>query len=266
MKRIAISIVYSIMILMPLALFSQGIPYATGFEAPTYTAGSLDTQDGWSVEAGTATVQTTKKHTGAQGVELQADTTIARAIDGTGLSIVWAEGYYSGNGISGTPELPSTPEATAIVFFSSVNGIQCLNGDGSGGGTFVNTGVTPSSSVWHKITIKFNFTTQKWSCYINDVLKASNLGFRDNVTKFNGFKNFSKIMSYFDDFKVVPSLKGDATLDNLVDIIDVILLINHLNANPAQTDPIILDNMDYNADGNVTSADLTALLDYILGK
>lgn len=266
MRRTVIHVLSSIVVLIPLLLFSQDIPYSTGFESPTYTAGSLDTQDGWSVEAGTATVQTTKKHSGTQAVELEADTTIGRLVDGTGYSIVWAEGYYSGNGISGTPELPATPEATAIIFFSSVNGIQCLNGDGSGGGTFVNTGVTPSSSVWHKITIKFNFTTQKWDCYINDVLKANNLGFRDSVTKFNGFKNFSKIMSYFDDFKVVPSLKGDATLDNSVDVVDVILLINHLNANPAQTDPIMLDNMDFNSDGGVTSADLSDLLDYILGK
>ena len=97
-------------------------------------------------------------------------------------------------------------------------------------------------------------------------MKASNLGFKDTVPQFNGFMDMSKNESYLDLFKVLPSLKGDANLDGSVDVVDVIVLINHLNNNPQQTDPIVKDNMDIDNSGTITSDDLTELVDLILGK
>jgi hypothetical protein len=214
---------------------------------------------------GTATIQSGTIHQGGQAVEIQADSTISRDLDGTGESVVWAEGYYRGAGISGTPELPSSPASSAIIFFSTDNGIQCYDGDGSGGGSFTNTGVTLSATSWYKITVKLDFGSQTWDCWINDVSKATELGFRDNVTKFNGFMNFSKVASFLDDFQVVAPLTGDASLDGEVDIVDVIMLVNHLNSTPSQTNPLILSNMDVTDDGSVTEDDLTAMVEHILG-
>jgi hypothetical protein len=255
-----------LLVFLPVAGLCVDLPYQTGFEPPTFTAGSLDAQDGWSVTEGTATVQTTKKYEGTQAVEMAAESTAQRALDGSGISVVWAQGYYSGDGISGTPEVPASPPATAIVFFSADNGIQCYDGDGTGSGSFVNTGVSLSSSVWRKISVKFDFSSQTWECYIDDALEASAMGFKDNVAQFNGFMNFSKVQSYLDNFMVMPSLKGDATLDGAVDIVDVVVTVNHLQGAPTQTDPIVLDNMDVTNDGNIMSDDVTGIVDIILGK
>lgn len=266
-KKIIHTLIFVSILSIPLSSLSQqAIPYQTGFEPPTFSVGSLHNQDNWWVTEGVAEVQTTKIYEGSQAVKLESNTTIVKDFNGAGHSVVWAQGYFCGAGISGSPEIPEETTATAIIFFSSDNGIQCLDGDGNGGGTFVSTGVMLSADTWHKITVKLDFNTQSWDCYIDDVLRASNLGFKDNVPQFNGFMDMSKEESYLDLFKVLPSLKGDANLDGSVDVVDVVILVNHLNNNPQQTDPIRRDNMDVDNSGDITSADLTELIDLILGK
>ena len=105
MKRNSISMVVIVCVAimaMPLLVLGQDVPYRTGFEAPTFTAGTLHNQDGWLVNEGTASVQSAKRHSGTQAVQVDPDSTIVRALDGTGITSVWAQGYYSGAGISET--------------------------------------------------------------------------------------------------------------------------------------------------------------------
>ncbi|GAB4317923.1 MAG: hypothetical protein Kow0059_11080 [Candidatus Sumerlaeia bacterium] len=254
---------------LPLCLSAQQtLPYTTGFEAPTYSAGSLNGQDNWIVTDGTATVQNTVVQAGSQAVKLDPNSTIDKAFDSGSYSSVWVEGYFRGEGSDGTPSFPSSPPASAIVFFDSTNGIRCYDGKQPGPDFFVNTGDTVSASSWSKVTIKLNFTSKEWDCYVNDTLKLTALGFRDNsVTKFNGFTNFSSKESYLDSFRAIPFILGDGNLDTEVNVGDVILLTNILNGATSTSDAIVLAHLDVAApSGAPDNADLTGLINLILGK
>lgn len=62
----------------------------------------------------------------------------------------------------------------------------------------------------------------------------------------------------------VSTLKGDVNNDRLVTIADVTALVNIILGKPQSN--IRLDNADINDDGSVTIADVTALVNIILGK
>src|SRR5215203_3316445 len=47
----------------------------TSFEAPTYTAGNLHAQNGWTVTSGAVVVNTAKAKTGTQSIQLTAANT-----------------------------------------------------------------------------------------------------------------------------------------------------------------------------------------------
>ena len=57
--------------------------------------------------------------------------------------------------------------------------------------------------------------------------------------------------------------QGDANLDNIVNILDVILVVNHI----LDTDPLIdegFDNSDLNADGGIDIIDIVIIVDTLL--
>ncbi len=249
-------------------VFAQApIPYETGFEAPDFTAGqSINGQDSWQVLSETdATITDALAQAGSQSVSLEAGSQIDKALTGTGHNIVWMEGYFRGAGSSTEPEFPKEPGASAIVFFSATDGIRCLNGNGSGGGDWVDTGVTLVEAQWYKISIRQDYTTRKWNCYVDGALKASDLGFRDVVSELHGFRDFADTQSYLDTFRVIPVLKGDVNGDRKLDVADVVSLLNHPGGSGI-TDLILLDNADVDNSGTIDATDVTALINILLAR
>jgi hypothetical protein len=133
--------------------------------------------------------------------------------------------------------------------------------------SFVGTGDAVSDATWRQVTVMLDFTSKQYDGYVDAVLKQSGLGFSDAaVSKLNGFTNFSSTESFLDSFRALPMLKGDANLDGKVDVGDTIVLANYLNGT-AVTDMIVLNHLDVNGSGgNPDNADLTALVNLILGK
>jgi hypothetical protein len=190
------------------AFGQQNVPYNTGFEQtephPFYV-GSLNGQNSWQVTTGTAAVQAAEKHAGAQAVSLNADSEVSVALNGTGYNDVWVEGYFKGEGSEGVPDLSKVPAASSFVYFSATDGVQALDGDGSGNGIFVNAGVAINSAQWYRITVRQDYGAKTWDLYVDGALKLSNLGFKDNsVTQLNGYinANYSASSTYLDDFRV----------------------------------------------------------------
>jgi hypothetical protein len=248
------------------AIAQVSIPYKTGFDDSVVFKlnETLDGKDGWT--AAGATITNAVKQAGEQSVALEANSQIDKTFSAAGETVVWMEGYFRGAGTTEIANFPTAPAASAIVFFSAINGIQCLDGDGIGYGPWVSTGVTLNADNWYKITIRQDYTAKKWRCYIDDVQKpASDLGFRNNVvTELHGFRNFADTVSWLDTFRVLPAKKGDSNTDGKVDAADVISLVN--DPNGTNMDIIQKDNADMDNNGFIEAPDLTILINNILGK
>jgi len=250
------------------------IPYQTSFESSDgfVASQSLDGQNGWAVDpsGGDATVIDTNAQDGAQSVELGANSQIDKPLTAGGTdSVIWMEGYFQGAGTTADPSFPGSDvlPASAIVFFSATNGIQCFDGDGAGLGSWQNTSVTTlDENTWYKISIRQDYTGKTWRCYINDTkTPASDLGFRDDsVNTLNGFRNFADTISYLDNFRVLPGKKGDANGDCQVDAADIITLLN--DPSGSGFDLIQTDNADIDGNGSIDSSDFDALIDVILNR
>lgn len=274
MKKLLFSFSIVFFIFSAWGIAQDPIPYETGFEASEgfVAGGSLNGQGGWLVEptGGDAKITDTIAQEGSQSVEMEANSQIDKQLTAGSATIVWMEGYFRGAGTTADPQFPSANEgfpASAIVFFSATNGIQCYDGDGLGLGTWINTNITTlDEGTWYKISIRQDYSSKSWRCYIDNVKSPSqDLGFRDDtVTTLSGFRNFADTVSYFDAFRVIPSKKGDANLDNKVDAADLISLLN--DPDGSTFDLIQKDNADMDDSGVIDSGDFNNLIDTILNR
>ena len=62
---------------------------------------------------------------------------------------------------------------------------------------------------------------------------------------------------------VVPALKGDATNDGAVDILDLVSIIDYIVSNTSPASPT---NADANGDGSIDILDLVWIIDKIVGS
>lgn len=198
--------------------------YQTGFEPPAYTVGNLHGQDNWVVQAGSADVQTQTVRSGLQAARVSSDGYVTRAVSNEGSSTVWVESY-----LRATPSTEPVPDASprsASLYFDETRGIMCLNGNGAGGGTWMTTGVAATQGSWYRITIRLDFRTRKWDCFVNGTLRLSNLGFKDNsVAALSGVaaRAQSGGTTYLDDVRVdttPPAGIADADSDGLLDNVE----------------------------------------------
>ena len=270
---------------LPAALFANQTVYETSFEdtgAATpedYVAGTYNapgTVGSWSLVAGTATVEAgTTPDGSAQLVTLsqsaQFDRDFSSLITTPPSNGIFIEGFFRGEGSSLTlseASYPTDQAASAIVHFSSANGIELFNGNGSGGlSSVVSSGVSlgaPNASTWYKVTVFLNFAGQTWDCYVNDAKKnPAALGFRDSVTTLNGFRNLSETATGFDAFRVVAPVMGDANGDSSVDSADIVRLVEYNLS--GVSDPILSFNSDVDGNGSLEPADWQLLAQQVVG-
>jgi hypothetical protein len=155
-------------------------PLDTGFEAPEYQPGGLNAQNGWSADAGGA-VQTTIVGAGDQAVELPSGAAATYGVVNNTDSVVWFEVSCDAVVIDTGQEMPSAagrlpaPQGlSCALLFDPVNGIICLDGDGSGYGQWRSTGLLPGA--WTTIKIRQDYQAHRWRLYADGQLVLSNLG------------------------------------------------------------------------------------------
>jgi hypothetical protein len=69
--------------------------------------------------------------------------------------------------------------ASSVLSYDPTQGIMALDGNGSGGGSWVKVDdIAPRQ--WVVVKIVQNYGTKRWDVYLNGVLKNSGLGFKDN--------------------------------------------------------------------------------------
>lgn len=243
------------------------VVYTTGFEtADSFTSGaSIQNVDNWAVLAGDARVVTDNPQAGSQAVELTPNTVIDRTISSSN-PIVWVQGWFRGTGTTGLPDFPAAPAASAIVFFSSTNGIQALNGNGTGGGTFMDSGSSLNASTWTKVALRLNYGAGTYNVYVNDASALASLGFRDSsVTQLNGFQNLASETSFFDEFAVIARRRFDANGDGSVNVGDAVAMVNEIVSAGSITNLIFRDNADTDLDGDIDATDREATVNELLG-
>ena len=117
----------------------QEMPFLEDFES--LPEGSVDGQNGWSVAQGEATVVAGSARFGVKALRSGEGSAVLLAVAGTE-NVVWVDFWIMTSGGPFVPAIPPLPKKSAVLVFDCFEGIQGLDGDGVGGGTLVNSGVS----------------------------------------------------------------------------------------------------------------------------
>ena len=201
----------------------QGLLYATGFEpdeANPYGPGNLAGQGMsglWNVSQGSAVVQQATRAHGLQAVQA-GDCTIDASLTAT-QQVLWVDAFFLESGLTNAPIVPSNA-ASSVLYFSSTDGILALDGNGTGGGNFVQVVPSFPTNIFVRVTIRDDYVTKRYDVWIDGVQRRAGLGFKDNsVATFSGARRRAGATSYMDDFSVSTwGLDADTDGDGLVDL------------------------------------------------
>ncbi|HNQ74487.1 MAG TPA: hypothetical protein PKN95_12890 [Verrucomicrobiota bacterium] len=201
----------------------QGLLYATGFEpgeVNAYLPGNLAGQGPlglWSVSKGSATVQQSTSAHGLQAVQA-GNCTINASLLAT-QQVLWVDTFFLESGLTNAPIVP-TNAASSLIYFSATDGILALDGNGSGGGNFVQVVPTFPTNLFVRVTVRSDYASRRYDVWIDGVQQRTNLGFKDaSVTRFSGVVRRAVATSYMDDFSVsLWGLDADSDGDGLVDL------------------------------------------------
>lgn len=201
----------------------QGMLYRTGFEANEmfpFSPGTLDGQGGpvtWRLRDGSAVVQPgvaahggQAVHAGPGSMELSLTATNA---------VLWIDSFHLDTGSTNAPRLPTEP-ASSVVFFSATRGLLALDGDGEGGGFFVQVMPAWPTNRFVRVSIRNDYPARRYDLWIDGVQRRTDLGFKDNsVRGFSGVSRRTAETSYLDDFSVSTwGLDADSDSDGLNDL------------------------------------------------
>jgi hypothetical protein len=135
-------------------------------------------------------------------------------------NVVWVDTWIMTAGGPFVPAIPLLPKKSAVLVFDSLEGIQALDGDGEGGGVFVNSGVMLEGVTWHRITVKLDLTVKMWDLYVDGLLRVADLGFHSrDVAGLSGMVRTTCAQSHLDALSFTGiGLMDDADGDDLTDL------------------------------------------------
>ena len=180
----------------------HGVPFGTCFEpteAPPFHLGPLP-QNYWT---GNGVIQGTTVSEGVQAVGLQGSWTEHEFFSDPADNIVRIETFVRTAGTTEPAGIAAgTGAPAAQVYFSATQGIQALNGDGAGGGTWTNSGVALDPSRFMRVGLRLNYWTQRWDLMVDGTQVLSNLGFAYPKTQLNKFKYYSDVGGALDQVTI----------------------------------------------------------------
>jgi hypothetical protein len=142
-----------------------------------------------------------------------------------------------------------------------------LDGDGAGGGAWKNTGFPVSPGAWIRITIRQDYASQTWDCYVNGVLnpEVEGLGFKDNISSLSGFKGAAnpESASYLDLFRVSTTPPGFIYPSDRLSFFEFSTVWKEIRPEtPYTSDPQTFFKYDFLADDQVSIDDLLYLIEH----
>lgn len=175
-------VLISTMVILPAA----AVPFRTEFESPTYNLGGLP-QDAWTGAGQIQDDDPSVVEGGEQSLEILESSIVSRSFVGPTSGKVYVDGYYQGPTVTIAPDPTTLGAGSSLVLFHATDGIQALNGNGTGGGAWVSTGVQVSGNGLQRITICQDYTAKNWTLYIDGQLIPGTFGFKNNsITRLNG--------------------------------------------------------------------------------
>jgi hypothetical protein len=190
------------MLVLQQSTHAQTVTFQTSFEsADSYSLASLDSQNGWQVTQGAASVTSSVAFTGSRSVALAASTTpaiIARSFTQfSGQPVIFVDFFArptAGSTIGNSTLFDAESSRAGFLQVGSAGEVYAFDGDGSGSGSWVGTGRTLSidsnsqSEDWARFTFRQDYSLKKWDLYVDGDLVAYHLGFRDDTkTLFSAF-------------------------------------------------------------------------------
>ena len=196
-----------------------GVIYSTGFE-PTepvaFLPGAITAQTGpWRVAKGSAEIQSSRVAHGGQAVRT-GDCVIEMTLENPE-PVLWADAFIQDPGISQAQQIPDGKASSVLLFHDGK--LLALDGDGSGGGTFVITAELTGER-FTRLTIRTDYEAKRFDVWVDGKPALAKLGFKDDsVTRFHGAKRLAGANSYLDDFSLSTwGLDSDSDGDGLVDL------------------------------------------------
>jgi uncharacterized protein YjiK len=217
-------------------IVSDTAPYGQNFNG--LTSGNLHNQAGWSVDLGTANVVAHPTVANSKWVLIVPESEgppVGQISIGINLTsapqVLYAQ--FKVKPVPGPAAeaefVDSTGAATGFFSVGSSGELTVLNGNGHGGGVWMNTGVRPQlagSGGWMTLVIRQDFVAKAWDLYMipggatAPKLVAGDLGFWDDTQITN--KRFILVGStvgelLLDDVNLSSSVTWDTDRDGLID-------------------------------------------------
>ena len=247
------------------------LPYAEGFES--HPDANVTSGGGWSYQGGSEPqLSSDEAASGTHSVlinPLGAGTALYNLFTAPPGTIVWVDMALKPGALS---EEPALSAATSAGFYFGEDGrLRVFDGAELPAGAWeALTHEAVETDAWQRLTVRLNYSTQRWSIYLNGVRLAWGLGFANPVPFFQSFRVTESEggETYLDDVQVGYSepanLDNDGDgLTNAWEIAAAAYGYDPENAYSADPTGMVRDDYyDLDGDGLGTLAELVAGTDY----
>jgi hypothetical protein len=163
----------------------------SSFESPTYTAGNLASQNGWTMTSGTGAVSNAFAKTGTQSIKFSASGTALQSnyvaysgstpgLQNSVYADIWVKPVaYTTKGfaINGYDLFGGSSKRIFVIDFTTDNKIRAFNGSsGAQIGTW-------TANTWVRVSVKVDFATEKYFVALDGMIKPTVVG--GTTTEFN---------------------------------------------------------------------------------
>ena len=265
------------------------LPYITDFENQEGFADEAPLAGDWATTDASIVTADDVAKSGTQSVRITSadpENIISLAFNPSVNTILFVD-YYMQLTASRLPTLSSfetTPESTAIIavqpYLTDSGEWVFLDGDGAGRGKWFTAGETmlldaSNRTDWHRITLRFDLTSNLWDVYIDENLLAVNLGFVEalavNSESINIYGNSAGV-AYMDTFSLAATnpLFTDTDLDGIPDTFEsdsgLDPTINDRDLDPDLDGLTNIEEYAYETDPSVFNADEGALNEILYNR
>jgi hypothetical protein len=180
------------------------VPFLEPFESRTL--GNLNGQYGWNADG--TVVQTNKAFAGTKAAQISGGGGYLKHTFSDGRTKVWADLRVQ---VVYSPEKPiPEADATAAVYVSTNAMVMAFNGT-----NVVSTGIAVSQGEWVRFTMFSDYTTKKYTLYVNDVRVNKYSFYNAAVTNFTELK-VSGEATFVDNIGLTPSQPAMKYMPSLI--------------------------------------------------